>query len=114
MQACFARLGARKTGHDAEEAGLYPSLLIIARIMSLPLARAARNVPATVASVDWNALDPSEARRLREFGLDEGVEVELVKSIGLLGGPAAVRIGRMTVALRRHVAEAIQVAVAAE
>ena len=110
MQACFARLGAPKTGRDAEEAGLYLPLLIIARIMSLPLARVARNVPATVASVDWNALDPSEARRLREFGLDEGVEVELVKPNGWLGGPAAVRIGRMTVALRKHVTEAIQVA----
>lgn len=82
--------------------------------MSLPLARVARNVPATVASVDWNALSPSETRRLREFGLDEGVEVELVKRGGWLGGPAAVRIGRMTVALRRHVVETIQVAVFAE
>jgi len=82
--------------------------------MSLPLARVARNVSATVASVDWNSLAPSEARRLREFGLDEGVEVELVKPNGWLGGPAAVRIGRMTVALRRHVVETIQVAVAAE
>jgi ferrous iron transport protein A len=81
--------------------------------MSLSLARAARNVPATVASVDWNSLAPSEARRLREFGLDEGVEVELVRPGGWAGGPAAVRIGRMTVALRRHVAEAIQVAVPA-
>lgn len=89
-------------------------LLIIARIMSLPLARVARNVPATVASIDWNSLAPSEARRLREFGLDEGVEIELVKPNGWLGGPAAVRIGRMTVALRRHVVETIQVAVAAE
>jgi ferrous iron transport protein A len=82
--------------------------------MSHPLARAARNSPATVASVDWEALSPAEARRLREFGLDEGVEVELVKPTGWLGGPAAVRIGRMTVALRRHVAEAIRVAVPAE
>ena len=82
--------------------------------MSLPLARVARNVPATVASIDWNSLAPSEVRRLREFGLGEGVEVELVKRNGWLGGPAAVRIGRMTVALRRHVVETIQVAVAAE
>lgn len=82
--------------------------------MSLPLARAARNVPATVASVDWNLLGPSEARRLREFGLDEGVEVELVRPGGWMGGPAAIRIGRMTVALRRHVAEAIRIAVPAE
>ena len=114
MRAAFATFAALKTGSDAEESGLYPPQLIIARIMSLPLARAARNVPATVTSVDWNQLAPSEARRLREFGLDEGVEVELVKRAGWLGGPAAVRIGRMTVALRRHVVETIQVAVAAE
>ncbi|WP_423606388.1 FeoA family protein [Sphingomonas sp. MS122] len=82
--------------------------------MSLSLARSARNVPATVASVDWSSLAPSEARRLREFGLDEGVEVELVRPGGWAGGPAAVRIGRMTVALRRHVAEAIRIAVPAE
>ncbi len=82
--------------------------------MSDSLARAARNVPGTVASVDWTSLAPSEARRLREFGLDEGVEVELVKRGGWFGGPAAVRIGRMTVALRRHVAEAIHIAVPAE
>lgn len=82
--------------------------------MTDSLARAARNVPGTVASIDWNALAPHEARRLREFGLDEGVEVELVKPGGWLGGPAAVRIGRMTVALRRHVAEAIRIAVPAE
>lgn len=82
--------------------------------MSQSLARAARNMPATVASIDWGSLSPAEARRLREFGLDEGVEVELIKRTGWLGGPAAVRIGRMTVALRRHVAEAILVAVPAE
>jgi ferrous iron transport protein A len=82
--------------------------------MSQSLSRSPRNTPGTVASVDWAALDVAEARRLREFGLDEGVEVELVKPAGWFGGPAAVRIGRMTVALRRHVAEAIQVAVPAE
>jgi len=82
--------------------------------MSHPLAQAARNLPATVASIDWASLTPAEARRLREFGLDEGVEVELVKPGGWFGGPAAVRIGRMTVALRRHVTEAIRIAVPAE
>lgn len=75
--------------------------------MTDSLARAARNLPATVASIDWSALAPHEARRLREFGLDEGVVVELIRPVGWFGGPAAVRIGRMTVALRRHVAEAI-------
>ncbi|QDX27266.1 ferrous iron transport protein A [Sphingomonas suaedae] len=82
--------------------------------MSDSLARAVRNVPGTVASIDWDALAPHEARRLREFGLDEGVEVELIKPGGWMGGPAAVRIGRMTVALRRHVAEAIRIVVPAE
>jgi ferrous iron transport protein A len=82
--------------------------------MSHKLAHAARNIPGTVSSIDWESLSASEARRLREFGLDEGVEVELVKPGGWFGGPAAVRIGRMTVALRRHVAEAIRIAVPAE
>ena len=65
--------------------------------------------PGTVAAVDWQALAPPEARRLRELGLDEGVEVELLRGSGILGGPVACRIGRMTVALRRHVAGAIHV-----
>jgi len=63
----------------------------------------------TVASVDWAELTVPEARRLRELGLDEGVEVELLRGSGILGGPVACRIGRMTVALRRHVAGAIHV-----
>ena len=65
--------------------------------------------PGTVARVDWQALTAPEARRLRELGLDEGVDVELLKGSGILGGPVACRIGRMTVALRRHVAGAIHV-----
>ncbi|HEV7287464.1 FeoA family protein [Sphingomonas sp.] len=77
--------------------------------MSDSLARAARNLPATVVSIDWTALAPHEVRRLREFGLDEGVVVELIRPVGWFGGPAAVRIGRMTVALRRHVAAAIRI-----
>lgn len=64
----------------------------------------------TVAGVDWHALTEPEARRLRELGLDEGVEVELLRASGILGGPVAVRIGRMIVALRKHVAGAIHVA----
>ncbi len=69
--------------------------------------------PGTVARVDWHALAPPEARRLRELGLDEGVEVELLRGSGILGGPVACRIGRMTVALRRHVAGAIHVSASA-
>ena len=78
--------------------------------LSVALAHLPRMHPGTVAAVDWHALAEPEARRLRELGLDEGVEVELLHRSGLLGrGPIACRIGRMTVALRRHVAAAIHV-----
>jgi hypothetical protein len=41
-------------------------------------APASRNGPA----VDWNLLAEPEARRLRELGLDEGVEVEMLHRSG--------------------------------
>lgn len=77
------------------------------------LARLAPRQQGRVAAVDWELLSPPESRRLRELGLDEGVEVELIRSPGWFGGPLACRIGRMTVALRRHVAQAIHIAVSA-
>ncbi|QIG78487.1 FeoA family protein [Stakelama tenebrarum] len=75
----------------------------------LRLLDLACNQPARVTDVDWALLSPPEARRLRELGLDEGVDVALIKRSGVLGGPVACRIGRMTVAMRRHVAGAIRV-----
>ena len=77
--------------------------------LTTALPRLAPLQPGRVATVDWKALTPPEARRLRELGLDEGVEVELLRGSGILGGPIACRIGRMTVALRKHVAGAIHV-----
>jgi ferrous iron transport protein A len=76
---------------------------------AIRLAQMPPHQPGTVAAVDWSDLSLPEARRLRELGLDEGVEVSLVRGSGILGGPVACRIGRMTVALRRHVARAIHV-----
>jgi ferrous iron transport protein A len=74
------------------------------------LAQLPRMRPGTVAGVEWQQLAEPEARRLRELGLDEGVEIELLHKSGFLGGgPVACRIGRMTIALRRHVAAAIHV-----
>ncbi|WP_326522897.1 FeoA family protein [Sphingomonas sp.] len=79
----------------------------------LRLADARRNTPATVAAIDWSALSDAETRRLREFGLDEGVEVELLHGAALGGGPVAARIGRMSITFRNHIARAITVQPAA-
>ena len=76
---------------------------------SILLGQLPRNVRGTVAAVDWSALSVPEARRLRELGLDEGVEVELMHRSVIGNGPIACRIGRMTVALRRHVGHAVHV-----
>ncbi|WP_242148184.1 MULTISPECIES: FeoA family protein [unclassified Sphingomonas] len=65
--------------------------------------------PATVAAIDWTRLSVPEARRLRELGFDEGVGVEVLHRSMIGKGPIACRIGRMTVALRRTVADAIRV-----
>ena len=64
---------------------------------------------ARVASVNWAALDEGEACRLRHFGFDEGVTVEPLH-LGPFGrDPIAIRVGRMTVAIRRRHAGAIRV-----
>ena len=41
--------------------------------MILRLDQFPYRTPATVTGVDWAALTPTEARRLRNLGLDEGV-----------------------------------------
>jgi ferrous iron transport protein A len=63
----------------------------------------------TVAAIDWDALTGAEVQRLREFGLDEGVEIEVLQRASLGGGPLAARIGRMTITFRSHIARAIHV-----
>jgi ferrous iron transport protein A len=64
---------------------------------------------ARVASIDWNGLDEGEAGRLQHFGFDEGVAVEPLH-LGPFGrDPIAIRVGRMTVAIRRKHASAIRV-----
>lgn len=78
-------------------------------ISHTPLSLLPKRKPAIVASVDWEALSAPESRRLRELGLDEGVEVEMVHGPGIFGGPVAARVGRMKVAMRPHVAAVIYV-----
>jgi ferrous iron transport protein A len=64
---------------------------------------------ALVASIDWDLLDHTEASRLRHFGFDEGVAVEALH-LGPFGrDPIAIRVGRMTVAIRRKHAGAVRV-----
>lgn len=76
---------------------------------ALPLVQLPRHAHATVAAIDWNGLSIPEARRLRELGFDEGVEIEMLHRSSFGKGPIACRIGRMTVALRRAVAAAVRV-----
>ena len=66
--------------------------------------------PARIVSADWDALVPEEAHRLRALGIEEGAEVRLAYRGVFLGrDPIAIEIGRMTVALRRVHARAMQV-----
>lgn len=67
----------------------------------LTLDRLTIGQSARIAAVDWSMLSPAEARRLREFGLDIGVEVEALHRGSLFSrDPLAVRVGRMRVVLR--------------
>ncbi|MBO6767683.1 MAG: ferrous iron transport protein A [Erythrobacter sp.] len=65
---------------------------------------------ARIVAVDWVALAEDEGKRLKALGVDEGAEVAVVHR-GIFGtrDPLAVRIGRMTIALRRSHALAIEV-----
>jgi len=66
--------------------------------------------PARIVAVDWDVLVDEEARRLRALGIDDGARVK-VSHRGVFGGrdPIAVAVGRMTVAVRRAHAAAMQV-----
>lgn len=65
--------------------------------------------PATVSAIDWAALSDGDGKRLRNLGFDEGVEVEALHAAPWGKDPLAVRIGRMTVAMRRAQAGAVSV-----
>jgi len=79
------------------------------RIDVIPLDRLKVGTRARVVGVDWPALDEGEACRLRHFGFEQDVIVEPLH-LGPFGrDPIAVRVGRMTVAIRRRHAGAISV-----
>lgn len=65
---------------------------------------------AKIVAIDWAALAPEEAKRLRALGIDEGAHVAVAHR-GVFGGrdPIALLVGRMTLAIRRAHALAIEV-----
>ena len=73
------------------------------RLDELPLATS-----ATVTTVDWAALG-ADGRRLRQLGFDKGVRVQPIHRGPVGADPLAVRVGRMTVAIRRAHARAMTV-----
>ena len=76
---------------------------------AIPLDSLVVGTRARIASIDWASLEQSEASRLRHFGFDEGVTIEALH-LGPFGrDPLAVRVGRMTVAIRRAHARAVHV-----
>lgn len=66
--------------------------------------------PARIVAVDWSVLDTDEAKRLRALGVDEGAEIAVLHR-GIFGtrDPLAIRLGQMTIALRRVHAAAIRI-----
>jgi ferrous iron transport protein A len=64
---------------------------------------------ATVSTIDWAALSDGDGKRLRNLGFDEGVEIEALHAAPFGKDPIAVRVGRMTVAMRRAQARAVSV-----
>lgn len=76
----------------------------------MTLDELSRGARATITAVDWPALPLEEGKRLRLLGLDEGADVEVAHR-GVFAGrdPLAVKVGAMTVALRRVHAAAMTV-----
>jgi ferrous iron transport protein A len=68
------------------------------------------NQTARISAIDWSHLDVIEAHRLQDLGFEVGAQVEpLHKGWLFFKDPIAVRIGRMTVAIRNTHAAAITV-----
>ncbi len=64
---------------------------------------------ARITGIDWASLEDGEVSRLKHFGFDEGVAVQPLH-LGPFGrDPLAVRVGRMTVAIRKAHARAVRV-----
>ena len=75
-----------------------------------PIGRA-----ACIHAINWDALLPTDAQRLREFGLIEQAEITVLHRGTMFSrDPLAVRVGRMRVILRNAQAMHIRVGVVAD
>lgn len=75
---------------------------------ALTLDRLPTGSTARIAAIDWDALALAEGRRLRELGLYEGMDVEMLHRGALFfRDPLAVRVGRMRVVIRSIHAAAV-------
>lgn len=80
-----------------------------AKLDSAPLGVAVR-----ISRIDWDQMSHDEGRRLREFGLMEGIEVTPLHRGSLFSrDPLALAVGRMQVIIRARQAAMIEVASAA-
>jgi len=77
--------------------------------MTLSLDQLPFRRPATGTGIDWARLSEGDAQRLRNLGFDEGVRIEALHGAPFGRDPLAIRVGRMTVAMRRAQARAISV-----
>ncbi|MCW5646258.1 MAG: ferrous iron transport protein A [Sphingopyxis sp.] len=76
------------------------------RLDSAPLGVAVR-----ISRIDWDAMSQDEGRRLREFGLMEGIEITPLHRGSLFSrDPLALAVGRMQVIIRARQAAMIEVA----
>ncbi|WP_260483068.1 FeoA family protein [Sphingomicrobium flavum] len=83
--------------------------MTVAPSESLALDQLGIGIRAHIASIDWAALGAGDASRLRNFGFDEGVVIQAMHCGPIGRDPLAVKVGRMTVAIRRAHAAAVRV-----
>ena len=79
--------------------------------MNTRLDSAKLGVAVRISRIDWDQMSHDEGRRLREFGLMEGIDVTPLHRGSLFSrDPLALAIGRMQVIIRARQAAMIEVA----
>lgn len=79
--------------------------------MNPKLDSARLGVAVRISRIDWDSMSHDEGRRLREFGLMEGIEVTPLHRGSLFSrDPLALAVGRMQVIIRARQAAMIEVA----